>query len=372
MSILPVVVYVEKIDLSWIGGNPAREALIYHLKTTCDCEVYAYGNQHGFLDDFTRIRQAIESKRVLAVIVDECKYDEEQHLVVISKIRELTKTVPIIVFPHGFDGAKGIEGYKGIYDKYHNTSRRLSNLIKRWRKNIQLPLDHFDAKDTADVRRIVGQLEHVYQSTMLDGNETGVADTNGQVVAEAIRLRLCPAELFRDQFDMIIQSEPCVLQDPGRETYDQQIELIRSKCLDNNYEFFQLLGKARGNTIGGSSGDKVEGFAIDPVTLEYFRTHGYGTHQSARIRLESRIKRISNLKGQRCTLKNEKEAERRIVTGELFVQVPGFTIPIIQFEAYWVKGEVGRKIAAFLRDKRLALPISVDDEKDFELCLIEC
>ena len=293
----------------------------------------------------------------------------------IRTIRGLSQSVPIVVFPEKWtEGATGVEGYRRIYTKYHNTSRRLSNLIRRWRKDMKLPLDHFGTESPAETRRVVGQLQHVYQRHYLDGNELGTPDHNGQTVAQAMRIRLCPAWLFREEFDEALREEPSLLVDHGKEAYEHQMQVMRVMCEADGDPLWRLLYDSRGDTTGGSSGNKVEGFAIDPVTLEYFRTGGYGAHRCAAMNLEHRLSWIADLEGvNRRSMKKANAIENRIVTGELFQEVPGFTFPVIQFSAYSLRDGVGQRIAQFLKNSRLGLPLAMDDqENDFKYCAVEC
>ena len=78
MSNKPIVILVMK-EINSITGvsDSGRDALIYTLRNVLGCKVVTYGYDHYFLEDLLRVKNLVQSGKVLAVIVEEFEYDED-------------------------------------------------------------------------------------------------------------------------------------------------------------------------------------------------------------------------------------------------------------------------------------------------------
>ena len=357
----PVVILVMRDINSLTGqGDIFREALISCLKNTLGCEALAYSLIHDFTDDLAKVKGVIESKKVVAVIIQEDEYDEDLHQIVVKQVRVVDKNLPIIIFPHrDKEDVKGIEGFKRIYF-YCILSKRVIPLLKRWLKKMVVPLDFFGAQNQQEVERVSDCLANAYQKQYLDGRELAVPDYNHQVVAEAMRVRLTK-ELIQEEFDSTLGREPKMVSASDIAVYEKEVALIKQMCAkkEGQNDLWNLLHNARGYMSPGSQGDNVEGFAIEPVTLEYSRTAGFGCHQLARDRLEYRLEYLIGLNGGK-SFRRRKYPSNRIISGLFFPEVDGFKIPIVQFRE--IEENDKDSLKGFFTDTRLAIPLIFDGD----------
>jgi hypothetical protein len=364
MAIMPVVIVIDEDGDRFTPVNSWKEGLVFHLEKM-GCEVHSYDNQYWFLDEIRKTKYAIESGRLLAVIVDEGRYGDDQHLAIIRSIRSMSPTVPVIVIPQGArHEVKGIEGYKRIY-RYYYSERRMLSLIQSWKRTLTLPRDHFDARGQSDTAFITRQLLHAYQANLEEDNELGTPDYNGQILAEAFRIRMLPAAMLRREFDDTVRSQAKELADPGDAVFEQELQNVGILCRQDPHQLWRMIKKARGDQSGGSKGEDVEGFAIDPQSLEYARTRGFGSHGIARIYVEQRLEIITELSGKTVSKK-----PIQITSGIFFPEVSGIRVPIVVLDSADSQDPAMKRIGEFLRQRRIAIPISVKFSPDFILSVL--
>lgn len=353
----PIVILVMRLCNSLTEDTDIfREALISHLKNNLGCEVLAYDFVEDFVSDLARLKGVIESKRVVAAIIKEYEYDEDAHQIALRQVRELDKRLPIFFYPHKTkDEVKGLEGFKRVYIRYQYSTRAL-DLLKKQIKRFVVPLDFFGTQNQQEVERVSNCLAHAYQEQYLDGKELGTPDYNHQVVAEALRVRLTK-ELIQEEFDSTLGREPEIALPPSALVYQAEVVTVKKMCVESQQEFFWLLKIARGNISPGSQGDDAQGFAIDPLTLKYCRTSGWGCHQLAPLRLEYLLQYAEDLNG--VPWKKRKSARERIISGVFFPKVDGFASPIVQLA--FPTEEEEKRLVDFFEKTRIAIPVVLDD-----------
>jgi hypothetical protein len=112
------------------------------------------------------------------------------------------------------------------------------------------------------------------------------------------------------------------------------------------------------------SGDKINGFAIDPITLEILITTRFGTHHMATQLLANRIEHIEALRQRKhwCDLK-EKERNKclwRLIAGLIFSEIKGFSTPILQLFTHDAEPEAMREVMRWLKKQQKFLPVRGD------------
>jgi hypothetical protein len=381
MAQKPNIIYIESASWNMRPGNPYRDALSYFLRQHCGCEVSIYDYDTGFDKDFANAEQNLKNGRLICVIVKQEEYDDV-HMRVIEKVRSgLSKTLPIVVIPAGWEKRfKPSAEYPLVY-AYNYADAELVDLIKRLVAQWKPGLNWLGAQTTQEQSTLLDQLENAYRSNYLgDDNEgmAGTPDRNHMIVAEALRLKLLPSTLIKAEFDdTLVRRTSLSISDVAEQTkpsvYLDELEKIRVMSDERRMEFDHELHRAMGQepAPGGgvyvtraSKGDNVQGFAIDPVTLETSISTGYGFHADAKDLLGYRIEMIDALSkgGNKAEPKEEDryQSRGRIVEGLIFLGIKGFTTPIVRLYADGEDGETIKRIAHFLLGERRLIPVDYD------------
>lgn len=377
MAKKPVIVYIESNYNGYSDDNPDRGALSYFLREHCGCEVILYDNDYYFDEEKSRLKKLADSNMLILVMVKQEEYSE-QHKEIIVKVRDgLSKTLPIVVIPDGF----GEERFNGdpadslVYVHDH-TDAELITLINRLVSEWKPPLNWLGAETPEDQAILLQQLENAYRKHYIDDDSDrmfGTPDHNHQVVAEALRIRLLPASLIKTEFDDTIERKVRVFASAKTSVYKKEVNRIRRMTDDERKEFDHRLMRARGYepAEGGgvfvtraTCGNGVNGFAIDPVTLENLTTHRFGEHHLAKDMLARRIVAIEALRNHKHRYEldhdDELKCQWRLMSGLIFSEIDGFTTPILCLYREDADNEEVKKVASFLMREQKFIPVTPD------------
>lgn len=379
MAKKPTIAYIESDHNGYSDDNPDRGALSYFLREHCGCEVILYDNDYYFDEERGRLKKLVDSNSLILVIAKQERYSE-QHKEIVAKVRDgFSKTLPIVVIPDGF----GDERFNGdpadpLVYVYDHTDAELVTLVNRLVAEWKPPLNWLGAETPEDQAILLQQLENAYRKHYLDDDSDrmlGSPDHNHQVVAEALRIRLLPSSLIKAEFDDTIERKVRVFVTAQTSVYEKELERIRTMTEDERKEFDHRLMRARGYepAEGGgvfvtraTCGNGVNGFAIDPVTLENLTTHRFGEHHLAKDMLARRIERIEALRNRKNCYELSEDDERkchwRLMSGLIFSEIDGFTTPILCLYREDVDDEGVKKVASFLRKEMMFIPVTPDGQ----------
>ncbi|MDO8590522.1 MAG: hypothetical protein Q7R65_00930 [bacterium] len=349
------------------------------MREHCGCEVILYDNDYYFDEERGRLKKLVDSNSLILVIAKQERYSE-QHKEIVAKVRDgFSKTLPIVVIPDGF----GDERFNGdpadpLVYVYDHTDAELVTLVNRLVAEWKPPLNWLGAETPEDQAILLQQLENAYRKHYLDDDSDrmlGSPDHNHQVVAEALRIRLLPSSLIKAEFDDTIERKVRVFVTAQTSVYEKELERIRTMTEDERKEFDHRLMRARGYepAEGGgvfvtraTCGNGVNGFAIDPVTLENLTTHRFGEHHLAKDMLARRIERIEALRNRKNCYELSEDDERkchwRLMSGLIFSEIDGFTTPILCLYREDVDDEGVKKVASFLRKEMMFIPVTPDGQ----------
>ncbi len=361
----PVIAYIEDdVYLREVNDNPDRDALRYFLEKNCGCEVFLYRFSRQFENDILRIKKYFFCGRLILVIV---KQEEhlDQHEEIIRIVREnLSPALPVVVIPdyrakNLFAGSPGeVSVYASDY-----LDPKLIELVRNLAIEDRPLCDWLGADRTEGQAMLPAQLQNAYRTHTNDETALGTPEYNHMIVAEALRIKLLPAELLKAEFDDTLKTCPAIFSASPHETYEKELERIRKMNEEEREEFRRDLRWKIGEV---SCGNDVNGFAIDPLTLETLITSSFGLHRMAGYLLKKRIELIETLvRRRRFGELDEEESHacrRRVMQGLIFKRVSGFETPILQLNTYPVETpqEVHR-VGCFLRREKKFIP--VDDEE---------
>jgi hypothetical protein len=378
MARKPIVVHVEGDGGGYSDGNPDRDAFRYFLQAHCDCEVIPYNDEYDLDRAKGKIKSYINHGAVILVVINQDRYSE-QHLRAIATVRELSVDLSIVVIPSWRSDEKfeGDPNDNQIYIYQHHSDKELIGFIRQLASAWQAPLDWLGAETDADRAILMGHLENAYQTHYLSDDSLrilGTPDHNHQVVAQALRIKILPANLIKTEFDDTIPAIDHAFAAVNASVYQQEVERIRNMDDDERTKLDHKLQRARGHepTEGGgvyvtrvSCGEGVAGLAIDPETLEYLVTTRHGEHHMAKDLLAPRIQAIDAMKLSKREIELTQEEEwapkRRIMKGLVFSKIQGFTTPIVCIWNNFHSGKEGvKRVAAFLMQQQKFIPVNTD------------
>lgn len=380
MSRKPIVVYIESDSVSsFSDDNPNRDALSYFLREHCGCEVVQYRYDHDFVEDMPRLKKYSDCHRLILVIVKQEEYSE-QHEKVFQLVRgELSANLPVVVIPDGW-GEKRFVGSpddKSVY-AFDHTDTGFVELVNRFVAEWKPPHNWLGAETEEDQATLMAQLENAYRKHYLDDENDGMLGTpdhNHMIVAEALRIKLLPVEFLKAEFDDTIEEVPRVFVPTQPSIYKKELKKIRKLSGEERKSFEHALMRARGHepAEGGgvfvtraSCGNNINGFAIDPVTLETLITFRFGMHHMAGDMLAERIKAIEALRNRknRYDLDEDKERECRwrLITGLIFSEIDGFETPLLQLYTGEADEKQIRQVVRFLHKQQKFIPVDHDGQ----------
>lgn len=379
MARKPIVAYIESdSSQSFSEGNHNRDALSYFLREHCGCEVAQYRYNYDFEEDISRLKRYSDFDQLILVIVKQEEYSD-QHEKVIQLVRaQLCVHLPIVVIPDGWGDKRfgGCPDDKSVY-VFDHTDAGLVELVNRLVAEWKPPLNWLGAETPQDQATLMDQLENAYRTHYPDDDDgmLGTPDRNHMIIAEALRIKLMPVEFLKTEFDdtlvevprEFVSVEPCV--------YGSEVAKIRGMSEDERTAFSHKLMRARGwepASTGGvyvtsaSCGNNVNGFAIDPVTMETLVTHRFGMHHMAGDMLARRIQAIEAIRSRNhyydLPEDKERECRWRLITGLIFPEIDGFSTPILQLYTGETDEEQLRKVVHFFRKQQEFIPVDHDGQ----------
>lgn len=227
----PVVVYVEEY-YDWFGDHPNtdRDALEYLLRHDCGCDVLAYQNIREFKADIGRIKKLIKDKRAVLFIAKQEEYVND-HRTFRRIVRNVSARVPIVILSKIWGRKRPRGSFKRRTFVFWLSDDDLVNFVKRLTAKCKSLPNWYGAESFEDQANLQHNLQPAYTQNYLadTAEETllGAADTNGQVVAEALRLRLLPAELVKKEFDDVIRICVSHYEFSPNGVYDLETDRIR-------------------------------------------------------------------------------------------------------------------------------------------------
>ena len=380
MARKPIIVYIEGDNAGiFDDDNPDRDALSYFLREYCGCEVIQYWHDYDFGEDLSRLKRYSDCRQIVLVIVKQMKYSE-QHERVLQLVRgRLSANLPIVVIPDGWRD----ERFSGSPDDrlvyiFDHTDMGLVELVSRLVAEWEHHHDWLGAETEEDQIILMARLENAYRKYYLDDEcerMFGTPDYNHIVVAEALRVKLLPVEFLKAEFDDAIEEAPRVFGLIQPSAYKKELEKIRNMSGEERMVFKNMLMRARGlePMEGGgvfvrrvSCGDNINGFAIDPVTLEALITYRSGFHHMAGDRLARRIQAIEALRNHKSRFDlsddEKRECNWRLITGLIFSKIDGFAIPMLQLYTGEADNKQISKVARFLKNQRKFIPVDHDGQ----------
>lgn len=380
MARKPIVAYIESDHSgSFSDNNPNRDALSYFLREHCGCEVVQYRYDCDFQEDLPRLKKYSDCRQLILVIVKQEEYSE-QHEQVLQLVRgKLSATLPVVVIPDGWgDKRFGGSPDDNLVCVFDHTDAGLIELVNRLVAEWKPPYNWLGAETADDQATLMAQLENAYHKHYLgDDNEgmLGTPDHNHMIVAEALRIRLLPAEFLKPEFDDTIEEVRRVFASAKSSVYKREVVKIRKMTDEERKAFSHALQRARGYepAEGGgvyvtraSCGNNVNGFAIDPVTLETHITYRFGEHHLCADMLARRIVAIEALRNRKNCYELDDEKERecrwRLITGLIFSEIDGFATPLLQLYTRETDEEQIHKVVRFLREQQKFIPVNHDGQ----------
>lgn len=365
----PIIVYIgDGSSGGFVTDTTERDAFSYFVKNYCSCETLIYKNEANFNDDLIRLKKLIKINSLILIIVEQERYSS-RHIEIILKVRtEFSQTLPIVVIPQPQrEKIFPEEAQDPLVFAYYHFDKKLINLVKNLSARWTPKFNWFGANSLEEQYLLLEQLQKAYKKNYFADNEAGLlcaVDSNHQTVAEAIRIRLFPPELIKVEFDETIVETPTSFAAIAINVYDNELERFRSIDTKRRSEFMiKLLSERRENNV--SLGSLVKGFAIDVVTSETFITSGFGMHSTAGKCLVSRLEFVGYL------LKNHTDQRLdnatiwdRIVSGLIFMKVPGFETPILFFQggSRQTDKENVKLAGEIIRSQRKFIPVTAEGE----------
>jgi hypothetical protein len=282
-----------------------------------------------------------------------------------------------VVIPGGWEGRFEGDPDDPVLHAFSHVDPELTqlvlSLIAEWKPQLN---DWLGAETREDEGILISQLENAYRVNYLGDNEDGmfgVPDHNHMIVAEALRIKLLPSACIKAEFDDTIPTFVRQFDVVQTSTYRKELKRIRKMTDEQRTAFNHTLMRIRGHepAEGGgvyvqraSCGDKVSGFAIDPVSLETMFVYQFGLHHAVGEMLADRIRNIDALVKRKrfgdMTEDEERDCRWRLITGLIFAEVDGFTTPILQL--YGMENDPGHlaRVARFLKDQQKFIPVDYE------------
>jgi len=375
MTRKPLIAYIESDHNSFSDDNPDRGALSYFLREHCGCEVVLYDNDYYFEEDINRLKRDAESGVLILIIAKQERYSD-QHKGIIARVRkEFSKTLPIVVIPEGWGDERftGDPSDTSVY-VFDHTDVELTKLVENLTTAWKPPVSWLGAETREDQAILMSQLENAYRKHYLDDDNDGMfgtPDHNHQIVAEALRIKLLPVEFLKAEFDDTLEKDDRVFVASEPSVYEKEVVRVRTMTDEERKEFDHRLMRARGYepAEGGgvfvtraTCGNGVNGFAIDPVTLENLTTHRFGEHHLAKDMLARRIERIEVLRNRKLSEDDEHECHWRLMSGLIFSEIDGFTTPILCLYRKGADDDGIKRVASFLKKEQMFIPVTPDGQ----------
>jgi len=211
------------------------------------------------------------------------------------------------------------------------------------------------------------QLQIAYSTNYLSDDSDrvfGSPDHNHQVVAEALRLKLLPAEFLDYEFYGDPNSYEQEFEEMEVGFFDEEVTKIREMSASEREMFVQQLTGRIGSAFRPSD-DHVVGFAIDKETHESLLAYDFGSHRFALDRLLRMIGQKERGYKYLTDLVYKQNLYLRLFEGYILSAVEGFENPILLLYRNHSGEEEFARVMRYLMNERKYIPV------DIRGCLVE-
>ncbi|KKU81153.1 MAG: hypothetical protein UY09_C0045G0013 [Parcubacteria group bacterium GW2011_GWA2_47_8] len=363
--------------------HPQGKAWEYLLQKDYQCEVVILESEWDIRENARQIKKIKQLGCLLLVLVqkDHSPYpdSEEHHRECFENvIRIFRRTIDEITPVYGivdreYPGQTLIKDLPNIQLFTGRESEVFAAIRKQlsgFRITPQSPEVHrnpFGAETLEDVALTMNHLEIAYQQTHTEDEMLAIPCSNEAIALQAIRMRIIPSEFFSDEFDKTLRLPP------SKEEIDQaqllqEFDKLRQYSLKDREKLkdalLQSTGRVRSERDGilatrATLGDHISGFAIDPLTLLYYETRGFGAHQIAASQLSDQLFWIEELRARPGISDISWYHNPRIIQGMIYREINDFQTPILQL--FLKKRSVNfEKLTFFIMEKLHYLVIDED------------
>jgi hypothetical protein len=215
------------------------------------------------------------------------------------------------------------------------------------------PNDHFDTE--MRLKAIEGGVAS-HQAKIKDENRLAVPSRDESDVQDWIRNRVEVPE------DMVSNRDVFKVEKAKQPEGDYEEDLKKLKYLTRD-QLKKLLDETEEKSKEGvglfSKGSLLNGFAIDPETLNSIQTTTHGG-----IKENLAIEILNKMDSENIDENTESQLKKRIINGFIYLEVPGFKTPIVRLwlRGIWTPEKYIEKIVNHIKRERKLLPISFDFE----------
>lgn len=205
----------------------------------------------------------------------------------------------------------------------------LLDKIDVYKNRFQEPQNWLDC-DSAEEQ---GLTQKLLEKSYEENNNLAVSDHNHRVVSQAIRMRIAPADTKAAYFEKRLQEKNPHNTKEGnfKKEWDhiQKLGVMEIDLLNANIKSTEgHLGKKReSHTLG----EKVQGFAFDPVSKLSKITTGFMQHYVAAEYLSIEVKALYHMKQRKEKLYPQaNDIFNRIISGFIYQEIAEWKYPILR------------------------------------------
>jgi hypothetical protein len=345
MDSKPIVVFV-------CSGNDDNhqsynvDAIYSFLKGDCDCQVESFRWSDFLKNHLLRLKKAWNNGGLLCVLVEKSQYDmldEDKTIELING--SVSSVVPVLLFSSygpGADPSKLQPTNVKVFASDNEALKHCLSLRKDW-KCSPTTIDWFDVRNQEELGFLSRRLVTAYNAHHGDLEETALApiSPDHRLFAEALRMRLLPAQLVKEEFDEpnLVKVQQRSFAGIKKDVYDAEIAQIREMNDSEREGFYHSLLFATGCAPTGNGGvvrfeasrgsDNI-GFAIDAASFEFATSSSFGLHAYAKQSLEYRLERLQMIRigicGPDAVLE---DVGHYIIEGLIIPKFKGFESPLL-------------------------------------------
>jgi hypothetical protein len=187
-----------------------------------------------------------------------------------------------------------------------------------------------------------------YQAKLEDEDRLEILNLDESINQDHIRNRIePPADLVSGREILRVET---IKQPEG--DYEKDLEKLKSLTPKQIEKLLTEIEEKSGKTF--SKGDLLNGYAIDPETLESLQNVRHdGTIQLLAINIMRKLLTLGKIKDGSFN-----SIERRIIGGFVYLEVPGLKTPIVELWSWEFPEEDVERIANHIKKERKLLPIN--------------
>lgn len=355
----PVVIFVEGEGDKLTGlRNFDRDALIYVLENDLRCHVVLFEDTYAVTHSCRPAVQQLRQKPIITAIIVQ-DYFRDHHFSCSATLRNtLNPLLPVIFIPNpGSDDPISPPDSNSFVFKHDDPEllQLLTNL-----------LDYYNYQDV--ISSEVDNLIYAYQA--LHADSLGTPVYKEQAVIQALRIKLSPSEIVSTEYEEALNSELPPIKHLPDINFQKDLDRIRGLSSEDRDLFNNelLLAENYQRSPGGGLlrvrvelGNKVAGFAIDPLSLEQLVTNRKGEHYYAGHILSRKLGYVGCLRQgisyQQLSNTDRNLIEDRIITGLLFFDISGYSTPIALLKTYDVDPQSLLKVARHFIARNQCIPV---------------